>query len=81
MHITNATVLDGTGAPAFAADVQIEAGRIATITPRPAEGEGPGATITPRPAEGEGPASGHNDLYVAILGTLQAGAAYVPVDA
>ncbi|GAB2676131.1 hypothetical protein GCM10009743_60160 [Kribbella swartbergensis] len=25
--------------------------------------------------------SGHNDLYVAILGTLQAGAAYVPVDA
>ncbi|MDX6239736.1 MAG: hypothetical protein QOG10_4551, partial [Kribbellaceae bacterium] len=26
-------------------------------------------------------ASGHNDLYVAILGTLLAGAAYVPVDA
>lgn len=25
--------------------------------------------------------SGHNDLYIAILGTLQAGAAYVPVDA
>jgi amino acid adenylation domain-containing protein len=25
--------------------------------------------------------SGHNDLYVAILGSLQAGAAYVPVDA
>jgi non-ribosomal peptide synthetase component F len=25
--------------------------------------------------------SGHNDLYVAILGTLQAGSAYVPVDA
>ncbi|HET6986675.1 MAG TPA: AMP-binding protein, partial [Kribbella sp.] len=25
--------------------------------------------------------SGHNDLYVAILGTMQAGAAYVPVDA
>ncbi|MET7283441.1 Pls/PosA family non-ribosomal peptide synthetase [Kribbella sp. NPDC005582] len=25
--------------------------------------------------------SGHNDLYVAILGTLYAGAAYVPVDA
>ncbi|WP_328988631.1 amino acid adenylation domain-containing protein [Kribbella sp. NBC_01245] len=25
--------------------------------------------------------SGHNDLYVAILGTLEAGAAYVPVDA
>jgi N-acyl-D-amino-acid deacylase len=49
--ITNATVHDGTGAPAYVADVAIDAGRIATITPRPAEGEGSGAT-TSSPARG-----------------------------
>nr|WP_202886293.1 Pls/PosA family non-ribosomal peptide synthetase [Kribbella sandramycini] len=40
-----------------------------------AAGIGPGDRVGVRIS------SGHNDLYVAILGTLQAGAAYVPVDA
>ncbi|MFI5736698.1 Pls/PosA family non-ribosomal peptide synthetase [Kribbella sp. NPDC051587] len=40
-----------------------------------AAGIGPGDRVGVRLS------SGHNDLYVAILGTLQAGAAYVPVDA
>ncbi|GAA1531809.1 Pls/PosA family non-ribosomal peptide synthetase [Kribbella lupini] len=40
-----------------------------------ASGIGPGDRVGVRIS------SGHNDLYVAILGTLQAGAAYVPVDA
>ncbi|MFC9687996.1 Pls/PosA family non-ribosomal peptide synthetase [Kribbella sp. NPDC056951] len=40
-----------------------------------AAGVGPGDRVGVRIS------SGHNDLYVAILGTLHAGAAYVPVDA
>lgn len=45
------------------------AGRLTTL------GIGPGDRVGVRIS------SGHNDLYVAILGSLQAGAAYVPVDA
>jgi acyl-CoA synthetase (AMP-forming)/AMP-acid ligase II len=39
------------------------------------------AGIRPGDRVGVRISSGHNDLYVAILGTMQAGAAYVPVDA
>ncbi|MGK2946940.1 MAG: AMP-binding protein, partial [Acidimicrobiales bacterium] len=63
---------DGTAVLSYAAllaEVEAFAARLAQ------EGVGAGDRVGVRMA------SGTNDLYVAILGTLWAGAAYVPVDA